>query len=69
MVKKQHRFFAESFESDLNTYVFICNECCNQIKSGKIELIASRGRTLLKGSYIYAGTGVRFFSGQFLPRH
>ena len=34
MVKKQHRFFrfcAESFELDQNIYVFICNECCNQI--------------------------------------
>ena len=39
MVKKQHRFFdfAQSFESDLNIYVFICNECFNQIitQSGK----------------------------------
>ena len=34
MVKKQHQFFlfcAESFESDQNIYVFICEECCNQI--------------------------------------
>ena len=42
MVKKQHRFFifAQSFEPDLNIYVFICKECCNQIitQPGKIKL-------------------------------
>ena len=39
MSKKQHRFLIESFESDLNIYVFICNECCNQIisQSGKLS--------------------------------
>ena len=53
MAKKQHRFFnfAQGFDSDLNIYVFICNECCNQIitQSGKIKLVASReGKSLPK---------------------
>ena len=40
------QFCTETFESDFNIYVFICNECCNRIitQSGKIELIASRER-------------------------
>ena len=48
MVKKQHWFCTESIESDLNIYVFICNECCNQIiTSSRIKLIASRERQSL----------------------
>ena len=45
------RFCAEGFESDLNIYVFICNECYIQIimQSGQIKLTASREReSLLK---------------------
>ena len=40
------QFCIESFESALNMYVFICNECCNQIitQSAKIKLIASLWR-------------------------
>ena len=40
------QFCRESFESALNMYVFICNECCNQIitQSAEIKLIASRWR-------------------------
>ena len=43
------RFYTESFESDFNIYVFICNECCNQImtQSEKVELILSRERESL----------------------
>ena len=49
MVKKQHQFFfkfcTESFESDLNIYVFICSESCNQIitQSGKQNQLAQGG--------------------------
>ena len=48
-------FCVESFESDLNIYVFICNECGNQIitQPGKIKLIASseRAKPFQEGSY------------------
>ena len=37
IVKKQHIFCAESFESDLNIYAFVSEECSNKIitQSGK----------------------------------
>ena len=48
MVKKQHGFsiLHREFWTGFNIYVFICNECCNQIISytEKIKSIASRGR-------------------------
>ena len=44
------QFYTESFESALNIYVFICNECCNRI----ITRSANEGQVVrdsLKGSY------------------
>ena len=36
------QFCTESFESALNIYVFICNECCNRIITQSANEIASR---------------------------
>ena len=36
------QFCMESFESALNIYVFICNECCNRIITQLANEIASR---------------------------
>ena len=36
------QFCTESFESALNIYVFICNECCDRIITQSANEIASR---------------------------
>ena len=47
------QFYTESFESALNIYVFICNECCDKIitQSAKNKMTLPQGRDSLKGSY------------------
>ena len=50
------QFSTESFESALNIYVFICNECSDKIitQSAKNKMTLPQGRAVrdsLKGSY------------------